>query len=285
MNLKELNKINQRYLNAHYCIDPDEVEKVNKLIHLIEVTRDSNTPKTGDIIKFTSEHGDYYDKAIISSVYSDGDIEICERPYTPFVCNYYDKAQNIGMSVSGGSFHNFNKTMFKYIGKDRRKFCVWGNCGACVDGAIDFIATVNVWEVKQKNRFEPYTTKDYNKMYIYKNVKNHKPYTILGDGIAFENEQDYQAFLRTYRAKEFKGYSFNQTVIFYYKEDNYYLTKEEWEKLTNCQIDTRRCNGSIIKVKVKYDDKNKKINVYRYSNYFEPQEEISSKPYLLNYDK
>lgn len=282
MEIKELKRINHRYLNTHYSISERELKNINQLIKCIESTRDNKEPKTGDIVQFRTEHGEYYDSALISKVWEDGDIEICEAPYVPFVGNYDEKAKNIRLSVSGGAFHNFKQDIFKYIGKGKRKFCVLGECGACADGAIDFIATVNVWEIKQKNRYEPYTTEKYNKMYIHKNVKGYEPYTILGDGIAFETEEDYRAFLNTYRAKEFVLNEEDNVVIFYYKEEDFYMSKEKWNKIKECEIDTRLCNGSIITVKVKYDDKNKKIKVYRYSNRFEPNEEISNKPYILN---
>lgn len=283
MNIEELKKINQRYLNTHYEINEIDEKNINNLIGIIEKTRDNKTPKTGDIVKFTTEHGEYFGNALISNIWENGEIEICECPYTPFFAAYNPAKNSIKLSVSGGSFHDFNKSIFKYIGTGKRKFCDWGSCGACEDGAIDFYANVNVWELKQENKFDPYTTEKYNKMYINKLEKpTDLGYIILGNGIAFKNEKDYNAFLKTYRAKEFQGYCKNQTVIFYYKEENYYISKEEWEKLENCQIDTRLCNGSIITVKVKYDDENKKIIVYRYSNRFEEEEEIANKPYILN---
>lgn len=283
MNIEELKKINQRYLGTHYEIIEKDIKNINHLINLIEFTRDDTTPKVGDIVKYTSEYGDYYGGALISGIWEDSEIEICESPYTPFFTCYDVDAKNIKISVSGGSFHNFNKKMFRYIGKGKRKFCDWGSCGPCADGAIDFYAMVNVWEVKQENKFAPYTTENYNKMYINKLEKpSDFGYMILGEGIAFKNEKDYNAFLKTYRAKEFQGYMENQKVIFYYKEENCYISKEEWEKLKDFEIDTRQINGSIVTVKVKYDNKNKKILVYRYSNRFEPEEEIANKPYILN---
>lgn len=285
VNIEELKKINQRYLGAHYQITEQDLKNIEHLTNLIEFTRDSLKPKKGDIVKFTSEYGDYYDNAIISNVWSDGDIEICECPYTPFVGTYNSITKDIGLSVSGGKFHNIEQKIFEYIGKDKRKFCAWGSCKACADGAIDFMATVNVWQVKLKNKYEPYTTKEYNKMHIQKEVHiKHIPYTILGEGIAFETEEEYKIFLKTYRAKEFLVNGNNSYVIFFYKEENFYVSKEEWNNLQDCEIDTRRDNGSIITVKVQYDEANKKIKVYRYSNSFEPKEEIADKSYILNRD-
>lgn len=283
MKKEELIKINQRYLSSHYEITEKDLKNIEQLIAIIESTRDRAMPKTGDIVKFTTEYGDYFENALISRIWENEEIEICECPYTPFFGSYNNEINDITLSTSGGAFHNFNSKTFKYLGTGKRKFCNWGSCGACADGAIDFYANVNVWEVKQKNRFEPYTTEKYNKMYINKLEKpSDFGYIILGDGIAFKNEKDYKAFLKTYKAKEFKGYWQNQSVIFYYKEENHYISKEEWENLDGFQIDTRLCNGSIITVKVKYDNENKKIIVYRYSNMFEPEEEIADKPYILN---
>ena len=281
--IKELIAINQRYLNDHKVITESDIKNIENLTALIELTRDNTTPKIGDIVKYTTKYGDYYAKALITNVFEDNSFEICEMPYTPFVCCYDNKTNNIKMSVSGGAFHNFGKKMFKYVGKGQRKFCDWGACGPCANGAIDFIATVNIWEIKENNIYSPYTTEKYNKMYIHKLEKpSDFGYMILGDGIAFKNEKDYTAFLKTYNAKEFNGYCENQKIIFYYKEENFYISKKEWENLKNCKIDTRLCNGSIITVKVKYDNKNKKIIVYKYSNYFNPEEEIANKPYILN---
>jgi len=283
MNIEELKQINHRFLNTHHSISENEVKNINNTILVIELTRDELIPKTGDTVLFTSEHGDYYGNALISRTWDNGELEICESPYTPFYCGYDNKTHNINISVSGGAFHNIKKEEFRLLREDTRKFCNWGDCGPCADGAIDFTAKVNVWEVKLNNKYSPYTTEFYNKMHIYKlDEPNANGYRILGHGMAFKNQAEYEIFLKTYRAKEFSAYGENSFIIFYYKEENFYISKEEWEQLENCQIDTRLCNCSIITVKVKYDDKNKKILVYRYSNHFEKNEEIANEPYILN---
>ncbi len=151
MNINELNKINIRYLQEHHKITEKDVTNINKIIEIIENTRDITHPKTGDIVLFTSQHGDYYGNAIISNTFDGDDFEVCECPYTPFFSCYVDSTKDVKISVSGGKFHIFNKSMFKYKGKQQRLFCDWGVCGACANGAIDFYATVNVWEVKEKS--------------------------------------------------------------------------------------------------------------------------------------
>lgn len=270
-------KINGLY-HIEHGITKNDIKMVENYIDYIEKTRSDKTPKVGDIVKYTTEYGDYYGRALISANSGANEIEICEQPYVPFICNTNN--DDMSLSVSGGAFTHTNKSNLKYLGKEKRQFCDWGSCGACGNGAVKFEAEVSVWEYKKPNKYGEYSTKDYNKMYIKKKEKPINGYIIFGDGIAFETEKDYQAFLKTYRAKEFdNGYN---TVIFYYKEENYLISEEEWQELEGYQIDTRKCNASIITVKVKYDEENKRIKVYRYKNSFKPEEEIANKPYILN---
>lgn len=270
-------KINALY-NIEHGITENDIKMAENYINYIEKTRSDKMPKVGDIVKYTTKYGDYYGRALISADTGENEIEICEQPYVPFICDTNN--DDMSLSVSGGAFTHTNKNNLKYLGKEKRQFCDWGSCGACGNGAVKFEAEVSVWEYKENNMFGEYSTKDYNKMYIKKKEKPINGYIIFGDGIAFETEKDYQAFLKTYRAKEFdNGYN---TVIFYYKEENYLISEEEWQKLEDYQIDTRLCNASIITVKVKYDEENKKIKVYRYKNSFKPEEEIANKPYILN---
>ena len=149
INMKQLKKINQNYLNAHHSIEKEDLENIKKLINLIEITRDNTQPKIGDIVRFTSKSGKYYGNALVTNVWKNGKIEICEKPYTPFVKEYDKKKNDISLSVSGGIFHILEANMFKYLKKYKRKFCDWGVYGACFNGAINFLATVNVWEVNE----------------------------------------------------------------------------------------------------------------------------------------
>lgn len=277
MDIENFYKINGLY-HIEHGITKNDIKMAENYIDYIEKTRSDKIPKVGDIVKYTTEYGDYYGRALISANNGANEIQICEQPYVPFICSTDN--DDMSLSVSGGAFTHTNKSNLKYLGKEKRQFCDWGSCGACGNGAVKFEAEVSVWEYKKPNEYGEYSTKDYNKMYIRKLEKPTDGYIIFGDGIAFETEKDYQAFLKTYRAKEFdNGYN---TVIFYYKEENYLISKEEWQKLEDCQIDTRLCNASIITVKVKYDEENKRIKVYRYKNSFKSEEEIANKPYILN---
>mgnify|MGYP001625469909 FL=1 len=277
MDIENFYKINGLY-HIEHGITKNDIKMAENYIDYIEKTRSDKIPKVGDIVKYTTEYGDYYGRALISANSGANEIQICEQPYVPFICSTNN--DDMSLSVSGGAFTHTNKNNLKYLGKEKRQFCDWGSCGACANGAVDFEAEVSVWEYKENNMFGEYSTKYYNKMYIKKKEKPINGYIIFGDGIAFETEKDYQAFLKTYRAKEFDN-DYN-TVIFYYKEENYLISKEEWQELEGYQIDTRKCNASIITVKVKYDEENKRIKVYRYKNSFKSEEEIANKPYILN---
>lgn len=163
-----LREINARFCGSHILINYD-VDKANMYVELIENTRSEKIPSVGDCVRYTNEYGDYYgaahiEKADVNEVY------ICERPYTPFIHEYEGR---ISCNTSGGAWTHLPTRELKYIGKIKKRFCDWGNCGGCADGAIDFIAEVSLWEyVDSKNPFVSengykFTTKDFDKQYIY----------------------------------------------------------------------------------------------------------------------
>lgn len=281
MKKNDLLKINSLYHLEHGLTDKDVI-MCNNYIKFIEKTRNKKMPKTGDILELTDKHGNYYPCAHIQGKgWEDDTLEICENAYVPFIVST-DK--ELKLSTSGGAWCSVPLKDLKYKGKRKKLFCDWGTCGACAHGAVEFWATVNVWEYKDPAPlFGEYSTKNYKKMHINKLEKpSDYGYMILGEGTAFKNNEEYQAFLKTYKAKVFPSpYYANSEIVFLYKEKAFYITKEKWNNLKNCKIDTRLCNGSIITVKVKYDDKNKLIKVYRYSNHFEKDEQISNERYIL----
>lgn len=133
-----LREINARFCGSHILINYD-VDKANMYVELIENTRSEKIPSVGDCVRYTNEYGDYYgaahiEKADVNEVY------ICERPYTPFIHEYDGR---ISCNTSGGAWTHLPTRELKYIGKIKKRFCDWGNCGGCADGAIDFIAEVS----------------------------------------------------------------------------------------------------------------------------------------------
>lgn len=268
--LETLLPLNGSYHQEHR-LNQSDVDMANKYVETIENSRSEQQIQVGDIVEYTTKYGDYYKNAHIESFdkYEDNMWHICEQPYIPFIGLNKD-GNNIYCSTSGGAWTNIPNTL-KYLGKRKKLFKDWGSCGACGNGSVCFEAEVNVWEYKEPNAlYGEYTTKDYNKQYISYcvdecgNPKNGSQYRYFGNGIAFANKDDYNAWLKTYRSVEFKGNWKNQTVVFGYREDNKLIRKDEWYKL-NLPIDTRLCNG-INPCKVEYDDKNHIIKVYRFTN-------------------
>lgn len=280
MTKKELLKINVLYDYEHGLDDAD-VEMANKYINYIESTRDKKHPQTGDIIRYTTKYGDFYAKAHIDNQNDENSFAVCLSPYIPFISSINE---GLKLSTSGGPWKSVKTCDLKYIGTAKKMFCDFGSCGWCANGAVNFEATVNVWEYTENDLlYGEYTTEYYKKMSIRKlDEPSDFGYMIIGEGVAFKDEKDYQAFLKTYKAKVFTNPNPKTETIFMYKEINQLLSFNEWEQLKNCQIDTRLCNGSIITVKVQYNDCNKTVTVYRYSNCFEKADEIANKPYILN---
>ena len=264
--IETLKEINAGY-ECDHRISKSDVEMANNYVQLIEGSRSTFAPQIGDRIRYTNKYGEYYGMAHIEQV-DDEDIYICERPYVPFI---WKKGNGIACQTSGGAWGYIPIGELKYIGKELKTFCDWGHCGACANGAVEFQAEVSVWEyIDPNNRYAPYTTKDYDREFInyvvdqFGNPRNGSDYRYFGNGIAFKTAEDYKAWVRTYRGVEIPGIWENQTVVFKYKEREYYITKDEWDAL-DYPIDTRMCNG-IIFVKVRYDDENHCVHTYRYTN-------------------
>ena len=278
--IETLKQINAGY-ECDHKISKSDVEMANNYVKLIENSRSDIVPRVGDRVRYTNEYGEYYGGTHIEQV-DDNEVYICERPYVPFI---WKNNNGIGCQTSGGAWGYIPLGQLKYIGKELKTFCDWGYCGACANGAVEFQAEVSVWEyTNPNNRYAPYTTKDYDREFInyvvdeFGKPKNGSNYRYFGDGIAFETEKDYKAWLKTYRGVEIPGVWENQTVVFKYREHNHYITKDEWNSL-DYPIDTRMCNG-IIFVKVQYDDENHCIHTYRYTNDGSDNWR-SHKPYML----
>lgn len=266
--IESLKTINTGYDRDHRLTQED-VDKANKYVNIIHRSRTDKQIQVGDIIDFTTKHGDYYRNAHVEKYeFENNTWSVCEQPYIPFI-NINDN-NDISFSTSGGAWSCVPNNL-KLIGKRNKYFKDWGHRGACANGSINFQAEVNVWEYKEDNPlYGEYTTKEWEKHYISycvdenDNPKNGSQYRYFGNGIAFTTKSDYQAWLDTFRAVEFKGNWPNQTVVFCYKENSHLISKEEWNIL-DMQMDSRLCNGVNL-CKVKYDDENHCIDVYRFSN-------------------
>lgn len=263
-----LAEINARFLGTHYCLSDSDVKMANDYVHLIESTRSNVTPKAGDRIRYTDEHGDYYRYAHIEKVYEeDGEVNICEQPYVPFI---YKRADGTGIrcNTSGGAWKNIPIDKLTYVKQEEKKFCDWGHCGACADGAVEFKANVSVWEYKAQQKY-PYTTETHEKMYVsYSATKRNgeSRYSFFGskNGIpcnAWVDELDFQVWLETFRGEVFKGNWDNQLVVWHWKETKHSVSPKEFEAI-NAPEDTLMNNCKILRCKRIYDEKNYTVNTY-----------------------
>lgn len=254
--------LNGRFLTTHYFLDDYDVDHANALSEQIESTRDPDRPMPGDIVEYTTVHGDFYPDAHIENAYATG-LYICEQPYVPFVSA---TDSDLSFSTSGGAWREIPRSL-KRIGTRPKLFKDWGHTGACADGAIEFYAEVNVWTYTEADPFFPYTTRDWRRCYMHYDEKSHDPfgYHYYLDGIAFRTKKEYLAWLATYHGVEFEGYWPNQTVIFCYRKSEVLLPREEWDKLA-LPTDTRMMNGTIIDIKYQTDDETHTVTEYRYTN-------------------
>lgn len=134
--LDTLKKINERFIESHRMKESD-VEMANAYVELIERTRSTAEPQSGDLIQYTDEHGNYYSAAHIEKVNGDGTVNVCEKPYIPFI-NANVNNDGIRCCTSGGSWCDLPVNKLVYVGKGEKHFQDWGNCGGCADGAIVF---------------------------------------------------------------------------------------------------------------------------------------------------
>lgn len=291
---ESLAKINARFLGTHYTLTDSDVQMANKYVDLIESTRSETTPKAGDILVLTNKYGEYYPKAHIEHVGDCYGGNVCENAYVPFVSMHRD---GIRCSTSGGSWLTVDPSEMKYVGEMPKKFCDWGHCGGCADGAIEFVAMVSVWEWKSPECGE-YTTKDYNKYHVSDSGED-SDYTIqtgyrfhvskngMMSHKAFKTETDYKAWLATYRGVEVDD------TVWAYREIERHVSPDQFEDL-DLPEDTMLFNGNIMRCKRDYDDENHMVYTYfvwyweedtdeHYSDRYMRQNKIREEKYVLDY--
>lgn len=264
--LDTLKKINERFIESHRMKESD-VEMANAYVELIERTRSTTEPQSGDLIQYTDEHGNYYSAAHIEKVNGDGTVNVCEKPYIPFI-NANVNNDGIRCCTSGGPWCDLPVNKLVYVGKGEKHFQDWGNCGGCANGAIVFNANVSVWEyVDERNKFISengfkFTTKDFDKYYVTFNPDKEKTnYVYFTDGNAWESKMDYQAWLRTYRAEVFKGYRQNQFVVWTWRNMAHLVSPDEYDNL-DLPEDTFLMNGDLLKCKRTYNEDTHTIDTY-----------------------
>lgn len=257
-----LTNINQRYCSSH-CLTDSDVKMANDYVHLIESTRSKEIPKVGDRIRYTTKHGDYYERGHIEKV-DDKEVYICEQPYIPFI---WSKEDGIGCITSGGAWAYIPVEKLKYVGEEEKTFCDWGCCGARADGAVDFKAKVSVWEYAEEQKY-PYTTKTHERMFVSYDPKHlhDSRYILYGrdsngmNSNAWSNVLDFQAWLETVKGEVFEGNWDNQIIVWYWKQKKVHVSPKEYERIDGVE-DTMLCNG-CRRCKRVYDEENHTVTTY-----------------------
>lgn len=238
------------YDRRHGVTEAD-VNKANGLVALIECTRNDEVPQVGDIIEYTDKYAEYHPSAHVEQM-SDGFINICSKPYTPFVFKHEHETA-IVTDTSGGPWANIPKNL-KLIGKRKKAFKSWGHCGMAAEGAFYIEAEVNVWEYSEAE--SEYTTKDYDKFIMYINhepEKNHQYlYTVSGAG-TFDTADELYAWLNTFKGVIHAGAWPNTRTIWTHKQTRLCVPLEEYKAIENAIIDTELCNGRIQECKRVYE--------------------------------
>lgn len=256
---ESLTEINTRFCHAHYYgITDSDLEMANNYVRLIESTRSTTEPKAGDRIRYINKYGDYYERAHIELV-RDGIANICENPYVPFIGKRED-GSGIYCNTSGGAWDNIPVDKLTYVGTEEKTFCDWGHCHACADGAVEFKAEVSVWEYDCHET--PYTTKTHNRMFVsYSKESDKYGYRFVGEGKAWKNELEFQAWLETVHGEAFKGGWHTQLIIWYAKQKEIHCSPKEYEAL-ELPEDSFLMNAYIRRCKRSYDEKNNTLTTY-----------------------
>ena len=259
-----LTAINSRFCYAHYKgITNSDLAMANDYVRLIESTRSSKIPKAGDRIRYTNKYGDYYECAHIEYITERGEVNICERPYVPFI-GKNRIGDGIYCNTSGGAWTDIPSGELLYVGTEEKTFQDWGHDGACADGTVQFKANVSVWEYNENE--QPYSTKTHNKMYVYyRKEPDEYGYRFTGtegamNSKAWKNELEFQAWLETVKGEVVKGNWNNQIIVWYWKQKEVHVSPTEYEAL-ELPEDSMRMNG-LRRCKREYDEKNHTVITY-----------------------
>ena len=267
LTVEKLKEVNQSY---HYNkgITEKETEKANSIATVITKAAQTKNPQVGDIVLYTTEHGDYHANAVIEKIDSKK-FYICEAGSLWAGINGQTQKHYISVG-SGGSFKWLDIEKLEATRETKeRTFQTWGRNGAEANGAFYFPATVKVWIYNEINKYAPYSTKLYNKYYIHKNDNPEAEYMFRASlrMRAWETYKDFNAWLLKNRAVIFEHYN-NSYVVFTYKKESILLSELAYNNLTNyTEKDIHKINASWVEVKRMIRGTTQKlITEYRYSN-------------------
>jgi len=143
--LDTLKRINESYHAEHYINDSD-VTYANVYKSLVEISRSNHAPKAGDILMVNGKR--QHIDAVENEYLKQGKITVCESAYVPFIrAKVSDSRTTISLCTSGGAWYTTDATLLEKTGEAKKTFCFFGHGGARGNGAVDFSAKVNVWEI------------------------------------------------------------------------------------------------------------------------------------------
>lgn len=143
--IETLKRINESYHAEHYINDSDVIY-ANIYKMLVQVSRSNHAPKAGDILIVNGKR--QHIDAVENEYLKQGKITVCESAYTPFIrAKVSDSRTIISLTTSGGAWYTTDATLLEKTGEANKYFCFFGHGGARGNGAVDFSAKVNVWEI------------------------------------------------------------------------------------------------------------------------------------------
>lgn len=274
--IETLKDINASYDND-YGVTESDVNMVNALVKLIEGTRNDDSPRIGDMVQYVNKSGNYYEHAHIEKV-NGSTLYICEKPMTPFITSY---GKTLSTNASGGAWSTIPSNL-KWVGKEEKAFIEWGHGGARQNGAVKFLATVNVWEYTDGEH--EFTTKTHDKLFVSvrgQGDPNGLNYYIMKDGSPYgvmPTESEYQAWLKTYHGVERDGFMENSRIVWAYKQQSLFVPIEEYKEIEHAVIDSELNNATIQECKRVYEG----TTVTTYMPYQNQRIELNGQPRYMN---
>jgi hypothetical protein len=235
-------------------VSEEIVVKVNGLIKNAKESRNNLRPVYGDMVRYTDKYGKFYANSRIEMTNEDkNEVYLCESG-SAWMC---EDSISIG---SGGAFTWLPMESFKLIGTKKAWFQTWGSRGACASGSVNFEVEVNLWECNANE--QEYSTEFYDRYFVYINneidlSRPDRQYKYNSNGNAWRTDEEFYAWLRTYRGIIVPGYDEKHCLVWTYKESMNHLTPmDEYLAITDCIVDTETFNGRKLEVKRRYDDEN-----------------------------
>jgi len=262
-----------------------DVEKVNYFVQMIEKSRNENKPLNGDIVRHTSQAGNYRSETRLCSqnethyLVNTGSFfpHVCQdtrnNRNSPLKTDYIeDKYNKILVTHTSGSFETFIIGQEVYEGKTEAIFKTDGTYDQ--HNTIWFKATVNVWEAKaDKPFYGDFTTKDWACYIIHTCYREEFEstgcvYTIsipYFGSLYFKDTSDLAEYIKLLKGTEFISGYYKGHILWCYSDKLEQVNKGQWDKL-DLPIVSRKLKGENHQVKIRYDDDKHRLTSYFIDN-------------------